>query len=116
MVWVRFPHTELRLTKYLQTMAQDNTYRNAPNTEFISHGEWCDPEIRYRNGILINANEFEENLYGQFRNICYENNVEYEDWEHEEEAYETWIENQGGGEFVEQEIRNFIYCYMGDDL
>lgn len=47
----------------------NNTYRGVPNSLFIWHGEWSDPEIYY-DGEYLNANDFEEYLWGEYKAEC----------------------------------------------
>lgn len=43
-----------------------STFYDIPDTEFIWHGEWADPEIEYK-GELVNYYAIEDSLYDFFR-------------------------------------------------
>ena len=40
-------------------------YRGCKNVRLVYHGEWADPELKYRN-YIANYNDIEDTLWGQF--------------------------------------------------
>lgn len=64
-----------------------DTYRGVPNSIFISHGEWSDPEIYY-DGKTLNGTDIEDGLWSMYQEECREdgtepNENEYEEWANE---------------------------------
>lgn len=49
-------------------------YRGAEGIEFISHGEWCDPELVY-DGKSFNYWDIEDALWSMFCEEIVENNI-----------------------------------------
>lgn len=45
------------------------TFYDVPNTEFVWHGEWNDPEIIYK-GFRINYYTIENSLWESFNELC----------------------------------------------
>jgi len=70
------------------------TYRGVAGSTFISHGEWADGEVAY-DGELMNANDPEDYMWGDYVYDCQNDGVEPS-----EEGFETWIEEQGGADYV----------------
>lgn len=57
--------------------AREPYWYGIKNIQFISHGEWADPELYYR-GKLYNAVEVEDDLYYQYQHS--ESSLSFEDW------------------------------------
>lgn len=68
---------------------ENNTYRNVPDSQFIWHGEWADPEIIYK-GHSFNYWNIEKGLYQEY---CYE--CEMVGIEPDFDGFECWINEQG---------------------
>lgn len=69
-----------------------DTWRGVPNTVFIWHGEWADPEIWYDGGEY-NATDVEDNLWEKYKIECNENEERNET--PTDEGYEAWIKEIG---------------------
>ena len=65
-----------------------DTYRGVPNSIFISHGEWSDPEIYY-NGKTLNVSNIEDGLWDMYQEECREDGTEPN-----ENDYEEWANNR----------------------
>lgn len=71
-------------------------YRNIKGTRYIWHGEWSDPEVRYKRHSF-NINDIEDLLWERYTEECkYELNITptntgYEEWldEHPEEIIQA---------------------------
>lgn len=64
---------------------KEDTWRGVPDTKFIWHGEWSDPEIEYK-GKLINSNDVEEGL-----EIAYNSDVEDRGFQG---SFDQWLSEQ----------------------
>lgn len=62
-----------------------STYRGVPNSAFIWHGEWADPEIIY-NKKKLNYWDVDDVLWDNFKEFCEENNIEAT-----EEEFDKWV-------------------------
>ena len=71
-----------------------DTYRGVPGSTYISHGEWADAEVWY-DGESINVNDAEDYMWGDYVYDCKD-----EGREPSETDFETWIDEQGGADYV----------------
>ena len=75
----------------------DNWY-GIKSVKFIPHGEWADPEIKYR-GKYYNAVDVEDELYNIWRE-----QLEYGDTELD---FEDWM-RKVGGEYLKQDVLPYM--------
>ncbi len=61
------------------------TYRGVPDSVYIWHGEWSDPEIYY-GGYLMNYNDVEDSLWYGWQEYAEENKLDVND----DNAYEEY--------------------------
>lgn len=85
------PHTNSR-----------KTYRGVPETVFIWHGEWADPEIWYKNHE-INANYVEEYMWNTYEEECDE-----EEKTPTQKGYEEWLLDVGTS-WIQATLDEIIY-------
>ena len=85
-------------------MAKKTTYRGIPNTEFIWHGAYSDPEVIYK-GVSLNYYDVEDCLWGYYKDvICTENNETPTN-----EGYENWLKNESVS-WLQTELDELISC------
>lgn len=77
------------------------TYMGIPNTEYIFHGEWADPEVIIY-GKSFNYYDVEDYLWGDYEAICAENGEHPSD-----EGFEAYCKKNG-----ETLIDDFFTTYM----
>lgn len=61
-------------------------WRGVPESVFLWHGEWSDPEIWYKDQ-LINANDAEELLWDRYKDHCEETGEEPS-----EQGFDEWVD------------------------
>lgn len=80
----------------------DETYRGVPGTKWIWHGEWSDPEIAYK-GQLINANDFENDMWDYYNEVCGDT---------DNDGFEKWLEEQGP-DFIKDALDEHLFLMNG---
>ena len=84
----------------------EETYRGVPNSIFIWHGEWSDPEVLYK-GISLNVNDIEDGLWYSYKDTCEENNTKPT-----EEDFEDWL-NEIGTEYIVSTLNDIAESMKG---
>lgn len=93
--------------------SENTMWRNVPGTQFIWHGEWSDPEIKFE-GYTLNEPDANEFLWNAFEDAC------EDEWERDqyrkntgktlvntEECFNEWLDYQGT-DWVQSILRDMI--------
>lgn len=95
------------------------TYRGVPGTVFISHGEWGDPEIWYKEHEL-NGVDVEDSLWNTFKEYCQDEEDKQsfkEDTGHDlvenEDCYEEWLQWMGT-EWIASQLDDLCWAQDGN--
>ena len=72
-----------------RTLTEAKTYRGIPNTTYVYHGDWADPEV-YINGKGFSEWDVEEYIWGDYVEACEDNGEEPTD-----EGFDKYCEEHG---------------------